>query len=490
MLTVESVSKRFGTTHAVAGVSLTVARGAMVGIAGHNGAGKSTLLRIVSGVIAPDDGEIAIAGEPLAPGSQKQARLRGVRMVHQELSLCPQLTIEESGAIADREATGLRWRAKSWERLRAVLDEMFPGHGIGRRQRVAELPVARQQMLECAIAILAGGDGLQLLVLDEPTSALDGDASQALYEFLHRRTERGLSVIVTTHRLNEMVTHLENVFVMRDGAVVGETPCGEGSGARILSLMGGMEAEADKLAAGTATEHLTPHNEVRIRISQPDEPSELTVSAGAVVGLAGLEGHGQREVLAAVFDAALSGSAKTQHQEIAAKGTVAYVSGDRTQRGIFRYWSVRDNASIASLKKLTLRGLLSDRLENDLIDDFRRRLSIVGAPDAPIVSLSGGNQQKVLMARALAADAEILLLDDPTRGVDQMTKADIYRVLKDQASKGVAVLWFSTEIEELQQCDLSFVLREGRIVDVITSERASEAGLIAASFEEIVRSEG
>ncbi|HEX3615870.1 MAG TPA: sugar ABC transporter ATP-binding protein [Solirubrobacteraceae bacterium] len=489
MLTVESVSKRFGTTHAVKGVSLTVAKGAMVGIAGHNGAGKSTLLRIVSGVIAPDEGQIVVAGEALAVGSQKQARLRGVRMVHQELSLCPQLTVEESGAIADRRATGLRWRGKSWQRLQQVLDEMFPGHGIGRRQRVAELPVARQQMLECAIAILAGGDGLRLLVLDEPTSALDGDASQSLYEFLHRRAETGLSVIVTTHRLNEMVTHLEHVFVMRDGAVVGDTPCGGGSGARILRLMGGVEAEVEQSAAGAAADHGGSHNQIRIRIAQSYEPTDLTVTAGEVVGLAGLEGHGQREVLAAVFDSAPSGSAKTQYQDIAASGTVAYVSGDRSQRGIFRYWSVRDNASIASLKKLTLRGLLSGRLESDLIDDFRRSLSIVGAPDSPIVSLSGGNQQKVLMARALAADAEILLLDDPTRGVDQMTKADIYRVLKDQASKGVSVVWFSTEIEELQQCDRSFVLREGRIVDVITSERASEAGLIAASFEEIVRSE-
>lgn len=504
----DSISKRFGATQALSNASIQIQAGELVGLAGHNGAGKSTLLRVIAGLTTADEGSIRLAGRdmPIRRGySPKMARDAGIRIVHQELSLCASLRVDESAAVVDRSIQGIRWRRGAWERLRQVLDEVFPGHGIRAHEHIADLSIARRQMVEIANAILPSSEGIALLILDEPTSSLDADATASLYRWLRESTSATsrLSVIVTTHRLHEMLTYLDRVYVMRDGEVLNSTPTAKLTRDQLIADMGG----AAELQDSGPQEPLTPpsrqgatadpgtaardqgafHREsvaVSIRsLNTKLDDVTIEVHGGEIVGLAGLEGHGQRALLEAIFRAATArGYARRQSIELS--GRVAYVSGDRATSGVFKFWSVAENISIASLSSLARGGWISRTKTSKLVDTWSRRLQIRGADQAPILSLSGGNQQKALAARAVATRADVILLDDPTRGVDQGTKEQMYTIFREEADKGRCAVWYSTENEELINCDRIYVLRDGQIVDVLEGEERTEARIIAASFRQ------
>lgn len=503
-LVVDGVSKSFGSTRAVKNASFHVARGELIGIAGHNGAGKSTVLKVVNGSVPGDVGSVTINGvRRSATEAVAHPEQIGVRTVYQELALAPSLRVDETAAVFDPSARGLRWRSDAWKSLKAVLDEMFPSHGIRHNHVISDLSFARRQMIECAMTMVDAGNPASLVILDEPTSSLDGTATESFYAYLKRRAGEGLSAIVTTHRLNEMIENLDRIYVMRDGRVLGEHAAATSSKESLVAAMGLAEHEeahrashpvegtSRTRAVAVANAEASDDGSV-IQLVQRDEndvEERFEIRPGEIVGFAGLEGHGQLEALEAIYRAAASRPGKrgrerkTEHLGVSVVGDAAYVSGDRGVRGIFPIWDVAKNISFSSLKKpITRGGLISTSKEREIIGEWYRRLGIKGSPSDLITSLSGGTQQKALMARAMAVRSSLLLLEDPTRGVDQATKGDFYGILHEQADKGQTVVWYSTENEELRNCDRVFVFQVGRVVGTLSGEEVNEDAVISLSF--------
>jgi ribose transport system ATP-binding protein len=327
-------------------------------------------------------------------------------------------------------------------------------------------------MIETARAFIDTGDSVKLVILDEPTSSLDSEAAQELLRYVRRATEMNVAILFISHRLEEVLGYSDRICVMKDGRSIGDGPAEEFSEARLVELMGVVAEDArsertKRMSNGAATQRVHVH----------DERVSIDASAGEIIGLAGLAGQGQREFLLKVFSSGLRGRPEVF-------GTVAYVPGDRQTEGLFRLWSVGLNTAISAYVKVSSTGIISLRRERELADRWRSKLSI-RTPDVdhPITSLSGGNQQKVLVARAFASGADIVLLDDPLRGVDVSTKKELYAQIRSAAEGGQAFLWYTTELAELENCDRIYVFIQGRISDVIPISEYSEQRVVRASFK-------
>ena len=470
------ISKSFGAVRALAGVDLAVAPGRMVSVVGHNGAGKSTLMQILAGTLAPDSGAIRVAGHEVGHGyGVRRASALGVRCVFQELSLCPNLSSEENARVVHPHLAGPGWRRRARRLIGDALAAIFPGHGIDTRRPVGELAIGQRQMVETARAFTETDRPVRLVILDEPTASLDATEADQLLRYTAEARAHGIAVVFISHRLPEILGHADEIVVMRDGQVAGKEEAGRLDEARLVEMMG--------VVRGAEPAHGPGAERARgaIRVAQParpDAPLPVTLRAGEVVGLAGLAGHGQRALLQAVFDAA-------GHRRAALRvaGSVAYVSGDRRTEGIFPLWSVGLNTTIGNLRRLARLGFLSPAREKAEAEAWRTRLDI-RTPDIgqPIVSLSGGNQQKVLVARAFAAEADIILFDDPLRGVDVGTKRELYQQVRRAAEAGRAFLWYTTENAELVNCDRVYVFYRGTITDEIDHAALTEERVIRASF--------
>jgi ribose transport system ATP-binding protein len=481
LLRLRGVEKRYGHTQALAGADLEVRPGEIVGIVGHNGAGKSTLMRVVAGITAPDAGTVEVDGRREEAYGPAAARDRGIRMVFQELSLCPSLRVFENVLVSRPGLAGRGWRPRARRLIARQLDEVFPGHGISPWRRVESLPLAQRQVVEIAQATLGEGD-VRLVVLDEPTSALPGDAAASLFRYLERRREEGISFILITHRIAEVLDHTDRVFVMRDGQVVAVRRSRDVSEDDLVGLMGGAALAAVARRGGLAEGERHPAVEVEGLTTRRLRGVTLVAHRGEIVGLAGLEGQGQQELLFELWR-----RRRQRRRGLRVHGRLAFVSGDRREAGVFPLWPLSLNLTVGSVGR---RALVSRRAERELAGQWMERLAVRGRPGTPILDLSGGNQQKVLIARALGAGADVVLLDDPFRGVDVGTRRDTYRLLRDEAAAGRCILWFSTENAELEQCDRVYVLREGAVVAELAGDEISEEQLIAAAFQrpaEVVR---
>jgi len=345
-------------------------------------------------------------------------------------------------------------------------------------------------MVEVANATLTGENEMALLILDEPTSSLDADATLSLYRWLRSRAATGLSAIVTTHRLNEMLTNADRIYVMRDGKVTSEQSTAGLTRERLVGLMGGtLDLEASlsspKVEEREAVSTAAAGTALKVEVDSLTNPHlhDVSIKAanGEIIGLAGLEGHGQAALLDAVFRAAVS-PRTIKGRSVTVRGKLAYVSGDRGVAGIFRFWSVGENISVSSLRQLSRLGWIVKSAERRLVASWGRKLEIRGLENASILSLSGGNQQKALIARAIATGADIILLDDPTRGVDQSTKEQMYAILREEADAGRCFIWYSTENEEIIRCDRIYVLKDGTVADVLEGDDRQESRIIHASF--------
>ncbi len=480
----DGVEKHFGAVHALDGVNLTVETGECVGLVGHNGAGKSTLMHILAGTLAPDAGRILIQGTLRESYSVALAQRLGIRCVFQELSLCPNLTVAENARILHPTIKGWRWRRRAGEMIAAKLDEIFPGHGISPDTVVSDLSIGRRQMVEVARAFTVTEDPLHLVILDEPTSSLDAQTAGQLLSFVRTTVAAGASCILISHLLDEILDTSDRIVVMRDGKVVAADKASGFDRKKLVATMGAehVTAAAEERSTGERADRPIM---VRARPSrQPDSP-ELVARAGEIVGLAGLSGHGQTELLIDVFDASTG-----RRSGIDVKESTALIAGDRQTDGIFPLWSIAENIGVRSMSALRSGLLLSPKLEAELAEDWRQRIGI-RTPDVhnPILSLSGGNQQKALFARALGSDAKIILMDDPTRGVDFGTKLEVYDLIRSEAAGGRTFLWYTTELDELENCDRVYVFRNGRIVADLDRGELTEAKVIQSSFED-VSSEG
>ncbi|WP_366555293.1 sugar ABC transporter ATP-binding protein [Aquibaculum sediminis] len=475
LIEVEQARLRFGAVKALDGATLHIRPGECVGLVGHNGAGKSTIVNVINGALTPDEGTLRADGAPVERYGIKAAHALGVRCVFQELSLCPNLTVIENTRIVHRElgsGRGLGWRGTARRIIERSLDGIFPGHGIDSRAAVGSLSIAQRQMAEIAMAFSDAGAPPRLVILDEPTSSLDATLAGQLLAQVRRFVDAGGSVIFISHILHEILSTSDRVVVMKDGHVVAERPAGGFTADSLFEAMGSV-AKPENAAQARRDLSSAP-----VMLEQRGRGLPFRAHRGELVGLTGLSGHGQTEMLLELYRQR-SGDWLPLRDP-----AVAFVAGDRRVNGIFHLWSILENFAVASLGDLTRRGLVNDSAVADKGDGWKRRIEIrTQDMNNPILSLSGGNQQKVLFARALATRAPVVLMDDPMRGVDVGTKREVYQILREEAAGERTFVWYSTETEEVCLCDRVYVFREGEIVAELVGEEINEANILAASFQ-------
>lgn len=448
ILEVSGIAKTYGHTVAAHDVSLTINTGEMVAIVGHNGAGKSTVVKIIGGIVEQDEGSVVVDGTSLTvPHSVQSARQAGVALAFQEITLFPDLRVFEHVGADEPAMVQRGWRKKAVRAIQERLDAMFPSHGISPHALVATLSLAQRQMLQNVLATMHKGEA-KLLILDEPTSSLPDDLARQLFEWLARECrESGLSVILVSHKMADIFDHSDRTVVMRDGVVVSDRPTSELSPRQLMTDMGAVHTEPEETVAlrvRNADPVATPVLEIRDLEWRGLEKVSVTVGPGEIVGLAGLEANGQEQILEAAWRARRWAQPRKVRQSVHLNGTVAYVSGDRQEEGLFPYWSVGRNITIASLGDISRFGIVSRRKETETTSEWIDRISIKAEREDPILSLSGGNQQKVLLARGVSQRPELLILDDPFRGVDVTTKAEAYRQLRELTWDGTSILWYTT----------------------------------------------
>ena len=476
---VDGVEKQFGAVRALAGVDLALDAGECLGLVGHNGAGKSTLMNVLAGTAAPDKGRIVIEQSDLSIGyGPAIAHRHGIRCVFQELSLCPNLTVAENLRILHPALRGFGWRRRAGKLITSKLDEIFPGHGISPSDTVGDLSIGRRQIVEVARAFSVTQEPLRLVILDEPTSSLDAQAAAQLLKFVRSAVAAGAACILISHLLGEILSAADRVVVMRDGKVVVARNAREFTRDSLVNAMGTVAREEGPFVFSSKRGEGSPMVQARPR--GESDGRHLKAFAGEIVGLAGLSGHGQTDLL---FDLVMSAASRFGNLTVA--GPLALVAGDRQSDGIFPLWSIAKNIGIRSLRSLRWGPLVDSSKEQALAEIWRQRINI-RTPDVEsgILSLSGGNQQKALFARALASEAQIVLMDDPLRGVDVGTKQEIYQMIREEASRGRTFIWYTTEMDELKHCDHVYVFRNGRIVADLARNELTEEKVLHSSFHE------
>ncbi|MEM9629792.1 MAG: sugar ABC transporter ATP-binding protein [Pseudomonadota bacterium] len=481
LIALKGIRKVFGAVQALAGVDLEIRTGECLGLVGHNGAGKSTLMNILAGTLTASSGDLEVAGVNQGKGySVQNAGHLGIRCVFQELSLCPNLSVAENTRIIHPVLKGFGWRKRAGSLIMDQLDRIFPEHGISSSDIVGDLSIAKRQMVEIARAFTVTDTDLRLVILDEPTSSLDAQVADQLLAHIRGIASQGVSVILISHLLGEILQVSNTIAVMKDGRVVDlraaesfdRTSLVEAMGSTVVAEAAPRRDAVPASAKGEERVHMRPPG-------QPDDQS-IRAQAGEVIGFAGLAGQGQTAALLSVYDG---------HGVLPSTGGEAaccFVAGDRQVDGVLPLWSIRKNIGISSLKRLRSGLLVQGERERELAEAWKDRIGI-RAPDveAPILSLSGGNQQKVLFARALGSAADIVLMDDPMRGVDVGTKNEVYAIIRQEASRGRTFLWYTTEMEELDYCDRVYVFRDGVIAETLSGDDITEEKLLLASFKQV-----
>ncbi|MEZ5934088.1 MAG: sugar ABC transporter ATP-binding protein [Alphaproteobacteria bacterium] len=495
-LQMTGIAKRYPGVQALDGVEIALHAGEVLALLGENGAGKSTLLKILSGAETPDDGRILLDGQAIRLTGPLDAQESGIVTIYQEFNLIPTLSIAEN-VLLGREplnALGLvDWRMMD-RRARDIIAEV--GLDLDPRRIVADLSVAEQQMVEIARSLSLDS---RLIIMDEPTSALSDSEVMRLFDIIEGLKERGIAVIFVTHRLEEVMQICDAATVLRDGQLVGSAPIAELTVERIIQMMVGRDVErlfARRPAHGTGEVALEIEGlESRVDSRDPHNTHlsgiDLSVHRGEILGLAGLVGAGRTELARAIFgvDPISAGRIRIEGREIsptspedAIKAGIGLVPEDRKQQALFLSLAVKTNLSIAALDRLASKlGWIDRPAEDALVERYRERLAIrMASPDQEVGNLSGGNQQKVVLARWLALEPKVLIVDEPTRGIDVAAKAEVHQLLFELAQSGIAIIVISSELPEVMTVsDRIVTLREGRITGEVMAAEASEEQLLA-----------
>lgn len=489
------VNKRFGNTVALKDASFICQPGSIHALVGENGAGKSTLIKIIAGVVTPDSGTIKIEGNSSTISSPAQAVQQGILPVFQELSLLPELTIAENIFVSNppKNRIGLVSRKK----LNRSAEALFADLGLEQIDPTAlvrEIPLAQRQLVEIAKAF---SHNPKVLILDEGTSALAVQDVKVVFQVIRRMREQDRSVIFISHRMSEVEEIADTLTIFRDGEDVGSFPMGSISHEEMVQLMIGRRLE-QVFPPKPPYEHPRPAMlEVENLSWEPTLHSiSLQVGKGEIVGLGGLDGQGQAELLFALFGVlrGVHGNVKIngQHVKINSPSAatnksnrIALIPEDRKTEGLILPMSVGDNAILAIIDRLLDHfGLVNNKKERTTVQQMIEQMQVkADSSRVPVRSLSGGNQQKVVIGKWLLTDAQIYLLHDPTRGIDVGTKQEIYHLIRQLADKEVGILFFSTELSELVGlCDRVLVLYEGQIFRELTGNDISEENIVSAAL--------
>ncbi len=482
ILEMRNISKSFGGVHALHNVSLECSPGTVHALVGENGAGKSTLIKILSGALSADSGEIFFKGELHRSFSTREALNRGISVIYQELALVSQMTVAENIFLGrePRNAFGLIDHSRIRSEAEALLSQL--GLKIDLDTEVGDLSVAFQQMVEIAKALSKNAD---LIVMDEPSAILAGHELEQLFNIIQSLVNRGVSIIYISHRLEEVFRIADVVTVLKDGQLVETESVHELTRAELVKMMVGRTLEEVFPVSNNQ-----PGKRVLIaeNISTDTvlEQVSLDLRQGEIVGLAGMVGSGRTELARALFgaDPLTSGSIKINGENAylknpfeAIKKKISLVPEDRKEQGLFTELPIRNNITMPILRKISQWGFLSRSKEQEIVDQSRNQLSIAMASGSQEVQyLSGGNQQKVVLAKWLQTRPEIIIMDEPTRGVDVGAKFEIYQLMRHLNQEGIGILMISSELTEiLGLSDRILVMREGRIVaELIPSETSEE----------------
>jgi ribose transport system ATP-binding protein len=489
IVTLRGIRKSFGATRALKGVDLEVLPGEVHAVIGENGAGKSTLMKIMSGAHPADEGDMTLCGEPFTPANPHAAQEAGVGMVYQELNLAPHLSVRENLLLGmDVSRGGFIRDSVEKEMARAALERLgHPGIDLGRQ--VNRLSIAEQQVVEIARSCLRN---VRLLILDEPTSSLGQADVRRLFQFVRELRNSGVGIIYISHFLEECREVADRFTVLRDGETVG-TGSMEAAGIEemIRMMVGRNLGDIYPGRKGTAGDSRLKVDQLSGKVRPVDMSLELC--AGEIVGVAGLIGAGRTELLRGIFgldrrrkgDVLVAGTPVAPGRpDLSLQAGVGLLSENRKEEGLYLNQSLTDNMLITRLKRYQRSGLLSAGRMRDRAGHWVERLRI-NAPgvDSPVDRLSGGNQQKVALARLLEHEASVLLLDEPTRGIDVQSKAQIYRLIAELADAGKAILIVSSYLPELLgMCDRIAVMRRGRCVAIKDRKEWTEESLLAAAI--------
>jgi ribose transport system ATP-binding protein len=489
------VSKRFGNTIALNNATFVCQPGSIHALLGENGAGKSTLIKIISGVVTPDSGTIKVEGREISIKSPTQAARHGIVPVFQELSLLPDLTIAENIFISNppKNRFGIISRKRLEQATESLCAELGFEH-LNPNALVSEIPLAQRQLVEIAKAF---SHDPKLLILDEGTSALTVQDVKIVFDVIRRMRDQGRSVIFISHRMSEVEEIADTMTIFRDGEDVGSFPMGAVSHEEMVQLMIGRRLEQIFPPKPAVTAPSEPVLEVDNLSWEPTLHSiSLKVGKGEIVGLGGLDGQGQAELLFALFGVLrrVQGHIRVNGRDVrimspseatSKANRIALIPEDRKTQGLILPMSVGDNAILSVIDRLLNRwGLVDTSKERQTIQQIVEQMQVkVGSPRAPVRSLSGGNQQKVVIGKWLLTDAQIYLLHDPTRGIDVGTKQEIYQLIRRLADNGAGILFFSTELSELVGlCDRVLVLYEGRIFRELSGDDIREENIVSAAL--------
>lgn len=481
------IDKFFGITKALQKINLQIYAGEVIGLVGPNGAGKSTMMKVLTGVLPPTAGKIKVNGQDMEKYTTKESKEAGIACAYQDLSLCTNLSVYENFAmlnVGHGVFTKHGWRKIAKQEAKDLLEQYFPGNRIDVMKPVEHLTLAERQIVEICKTLMA--DNLKVLILDEPTSALSTDKAEQLHKVVEEVSKKGVAVIYISHKLDEIRKVSDRIVLMRNGMNSGECDPDEISTDELVEMLGGAGGKKEKTKAH---KERSGGSEVAAQIKNYTGKGlfniNMHVNRGEIVGISGLVGSGQTQLLNLLFD-----SRKYIGKEkkgVLLNTSVSYVSGDRASEGVFHLWDIFDNTIIGNLDQVKSGIFLDQKKSEELAQTWYDKLKFKAEGiHSPIMSLSGGNQQKALISRGIASGAELIILNDPTAGVDIETKQEIYGLLDEAKRDGKAVILYSTEDSEIEICDRAYIMHEGEITEELKKEDITVANIVKASFKEVM----
>lgn len=499
LVEIKDVSKHFPGVKALDHVSLSIRRGEVHALSGENGAGKSTLIKILTGVCTYDEGSIVFDGSPVAFKSTNESQKAGIGSVYQELNMIPYLSVAENIYIGDYPMgkTGIEWK-ELYENAQNQLDSL--NIDVDAKKQLNELSTAQQQMVSIVRAV---SRDCKLIILDEPTSSLDTKEVKTLFSLVRQLKEKGVAFIFITHRMEEIYQICDRITVLKDGHFIGTYQAEDLNQYQLVTLMVGREITQQRKQTYFSPEKDQNYVvEVRNLAKKPKvKDVSFGISRGEIVGLAGLLGSGRTEVAEMLFGSEMPDAGEILYEGIlqknisptkAVRAGLAFCTENRRLDGIVPNMSVKNNIVLACMKQISRLGFVISRKRLALVNRYIEELRIkTPTPEQRIRNLSGGNQQKALLARWMATNPKLIILDEPTRGIDVGAKQEVERLVQQIASQGIGVLLISSEIPELvRNCDRVIVLREGEQVGELAGAQISEEAImqiIAQNYEQEVQ---
>lgn len=486
IINMTGIDKSFSTNQVLKGVNFSVEKGETHALMGENGAGKSTLMKILSGIYQRDAGIVEVKGKQVEYQHPSDAEADGIAVIHQELNILPELTIAEN-LFLGKELTNSKFGWLNNKEMNRIAKERLEELGLNISPTVLakDLSVGRQQLVEIAKALMTNAD---IIIMDEPTAALTDREIDTLFEVIERLKRKGVSFIYISHRMEEIFAICDRITVLRDGASIGTKVIKETNFDEIVSMMVGREL-GDRFPSSDKK-----IGDVKLQVSNLTREGEFEdvsfdVKAGEILGISGLMGAGRSEVVETIFgyrrqdkgSIYLDGQkVSIKHPQDAINKGIAFISEDRKTKGLIVDFSVGDNLNLTNLKTLSNNGWMLSQKEQTLYQTMVERLNIRVSDRSQLAkSLSGGNQQKVVIAKWLGIGPGVLILDEPTRGVDVGSKKEIYKIMQDLASQGVAIIMVSSELPEIiGMSDRVAVMCEGKLMTVLNKDQLTEENIM------------